>query len=234
MKSTHIIFGIIGIVLIGIGVFLFISSSRDGVVYERNGEQMCYFFQTPSEFEGYDRAYLYLEMNNENMTGLYAYEPSATDGRQTSLRSLKDLEIYDGYAEAFFETIVMAEGMNTREDFIIRFNNEYAEVGFGIMEHDVDADYYTYQNTKEITWQRIPALPCAELDDHIIISEYMRAMISEIAPVEAVLGGTWYVTSVIVDPQESAGRVWFEDGHIAEEAEFSYSREGNSVEIQFN
>lgn len=55
------------------------------------------------------------------------------------------------------------------------------------------------------------------------VETYLRENITTLSPVEEVLGGTWYVVSVIVDPMTSSGTVIYEDGHVQEEREFSFT-----------
>jgi hypothetical protein len=58
------------------------------------------------------------------------------------------------------------------------------------------------------------------------VEAYLRENIVALSPVSAVLGGTWYVVSVTVDPDTNSGTVIYEDGHIQEERGFSYTLDG--------
>lgn len=53
------------------------------------------------------------------------------------------------------------------------------------------------------------------------VEAYVRQNIATLSPTPAVLGGTFYVTKVEV--QNGSGVVWYEDGHIALVADFTYS-----------
>lgn len=55
------------------------------------------------------------------------------------------------------------------------------------------------------------------------VEGYLRAHISTLSPVKAVLGGTWYVVSVTTDVTTNSGTVVYEDGHIQETKNFSYT-----------
>jgi len=59
------------------------------------------------------------------------------------------------------------------------------------------------------------------------VENYLRANISELSPVKAVLGGTWYVISDTVDLEKNSGTVVYEDGHIQEEKNFIYTSNDN-------
>jgi hypothetical protein len=55
------------------------------------------------------------------------------------------------------------------------------------------------------------------------VENYLRENISEISPVKAVLGGTWYVVSDTVDLEKNSGTVEYEDGQISETKNFTYT-----------
>ena len=55
------------------------------------------------------------------------------------------------------------------------------------------------------------------------VENYLRENISKLSPVKAVLGGTWYVVSVTTDLEKNSGTVTYEDGHIQEVKNFSYT-----------
>lgn len=63
-----------------------------------------------------------------------------------------------------------------------------------------------------------------------IVSQYLRKNIASLSPEEPVLGGNWYTTKVDF-LQGNKGMVYYEDGHIAREASFSYVVDGDSVAI---
>jgi hypothetical protein len=58
------------------------------------------------------------------------------------------------------------------------------------------------------------------------VENYLRENISKLSPVKAVLGGTWYVVSDTVDLAKNSGTVIYEDGHIQEQRNFSYTLNG--------
>jgi hypothetical protein len=55
------------------------------------------------------------------------------------------------------------------------------------------------------------------------VENYLRENISKLSPVKAVLGGTWYVVSITTDLGGKFGTVTYEDGHIQEIKNFSYT-----------
>lgn len=58
--------------------------------------------------------------------------------------------------------------------------------------------------------------------NHEEIEEYFKNNISALSPEEAVLGGTWYVTSVEF-LSDYAANVYYEDGHITRKLFVSFS-----------
>lgn len=65
--------------------------------------------------------------------------------------------------------------------------------------------------------------PKAAVDVRQNVENYLRANISKLSPVQAVLGGTWYVVSMTTDLVKNSGTVVYEDGHIKETKNFSYT-----------
>lgn len=69
-------------------------------------------------------------------------------------------------------------------------------------------------------------------DTQSLVEAYIRENISKLSPEPAVLGGTFYVTSIQFTTPNSA-IVEYEDGHIALRAQVDFSvSEENTVEIQ--
>lgn len=58
------------------------------------------------------------------------------------------------------------------------------------------------------------------------IETYIGTHISELSPVQEVLGGTFYVTQVRA--QNGTGVVNYEDGHMAYIADFSYTQDARN------
>lgn len=60
------------------------------------------------------------------------------------------------------------------------------------------------------------------------VEGYLRANISKLSPVKAVLGGTWYVVDVAIDLSKKSGVVTYEDGHIEEKRNFTYTNDSKN------
>ncbi len=66
-----------------------------------------------------------------------------------------------------------------------------------------------------------------------LVDAYIRENISLLSPEKAVAGGTYYVTDISFGTENinDGGRVSYEDGHVAHVASFTYTIQGNEVEI---
>jgi len=62
-----------------------------------------------------------------------------------------------------------------------------------------------------------------DLVERASVESYLKENISELSPVKAVLGGTWYVVSSTINLEKNSGTVTYEDGHIQEKKNFSYT-----------
>jgi hypothetical protein len=68
-------------------------------------------------------------------------------------------------------------------------------------------------------------------DDTLIVEQYIRDNIKTLAPESPVLGGSWYVVSIAVDPNTKTGDMIYEDGHIQGKATFFYEYNNEIVKI---
>lgn len=55
------------------------------------------------------------------------------------------------------------------------------------------------------------------------IESYVTQNIASLSPEKEVLGGTFMVTAIEIEPEKNTGTVKYEDGHIALVADFSYT-----------
>lgn len=60
------------------------------------------------------------------------------------------------------------------------------------------------------------------------VERYVTENISALSPIKASMGGTFYVTEINVDPASRSGHVKYEDGHMAYEADFTYTSSDQS------
>lgn len=63
-----------------------------------------------------------------------------------------------------------------------------------------------------------------------VFSAFVRKHISQLSPIKEVLGGSFYVTDIVFEPDGKA-LVEYEDGHIALKAAVTYEVDGGKVRI---
>jgi len=72
-----------------------------------------------------------------------------------------------------------------------------------------------------VIWQTAEAPTDGEAGRVMSVEQYVSDNISELSPVDAILGGTFYVTEI--EAEGGKGVVSYEDGHIALTADFIYT-----------
>lgn len=80
--------------------------------------------------------------------------------------------------------------------------------------------------------QETPATTGAPQGKLMSVEAYVTQNISALSPIKETMGGTFYVTEIEVEPEENKGKVEYEDGHMAYEAEFTYTsndRTGHTI-----
>jgi hypothetical protein len=77
---------------------------------------------------------------------------------------------------------------------------------------------FYFVNKKEVS---APAVVSSTV--RVNIENYLKDNIAELSPTKPVLGGTWYIVSVTLNLEKNSGFVVYEDGHIQEERNFSYT-----------
>ena len=94
-------------------------------------------------------------------------------------------------------------------------------------------------------WVRVEEKKLTEIpkvEEKVILTErenvenYLSDNISTLSPVKAVLGGTWYVLASTIDLEKKSGTVTYEDGHIQEKKNFTYTvnEKGEVVSLIIN
>jgi hypothetical protein len=63
----------------------------------------------------------------------------------------------------------------------------------------------------------------SDLTERENVESYLRNNINTLSPVKTVLGGTWYILVAMIDIEKKSGIVTYEDGHIQEKKNFTYS-----------
>jgi hypothetical protein len=190
---------------------------------------LCFYQEFKTSRGLYDSQLLRLNLSGTSVAGEYQNLPAEKDkkvGTFSGTVSAVDKLAMARYADVWWNS--MAEGMQVKEQLKITFGEGNAEAGFGEMVDRGDGTY-VYKDPAHLTYGKsMTDVACSDLDDRTMVEKYIRANIATLAPSKPVLGGTWYITSVHIDPAKKTGIMAYEDGHIASSATFSYIRtEGN-------
>src|SRR3989338_6884838 len=90
------------------------------------------------------------------------------------------------------------------------------------------AGVFYFANKQAVAPDVTPPVQSDSMAEKASVESYLRANIVQLSPVPAVLGGTWYVVSVEVNTDMNTGTVEYEDGHISEKRDFSYTTSGGT------
>jgi hypothetical protein len=209
------------ILIIIIGIFLDIKQKTNPKTAEilpenteNKIEKYCFYKHTQNQNGFFDNALLLFEKNSNQINGEFRNLPGETDSMVGNFEGQTTQSFSDN------ETIVStvwnsyAEGMYDKRELNFSYTEENAFVDFA-------------GNTI------LKKIDCNDLEEKLEIEEYIRKNIENIATNEEVLGGTWYVTTVSVNPKTKTGEVSYEDGHIASNANFmyEYNKENNIINI---
>lgn len=232
MKKTLIIILIIGVVF---GVFYFITKKEaiapDTIPLVTTDEdtkgprELCFAkFSTPDKNGNYDKYTLRLILDGEKATGELNFLPAEKDSKTGEIQgtvSAVDKTMMARTASLWWYTF--AEGMSAKEELKIIFGEGTASVGLGEMKDRGDG-VYVYKDPKNISYKlELKDVACGDLVERASVEGYLKENISELSPVKAVLGGTWYVISSTVNLQNNSGTVMYEDGHVQEKRNFTYT-----------
>lgn len=193
---------------------------------------MCYQYSkdTPSGFA--DRAWLKMSISGDKVTGEYQNLPAEKDskvGKFSGTVGKMDPKISGRIADVWWES--EGEGMSVTEQLKIEFGEGSAVALFGEMTERGDGVYVYKDATKLTPGFQMSQTDCDSLDDKVLVEKYIRNNIETIAPEKPVLGGSWYVILVNVNPSMKTGTVTYEDGHIQGKASFNYVRNGIEAKV---
>lgn len=233
MKNTLLIILIIGVVF---GVFYFLTG-REAVAPVTDTDvantdtkpteprELCFAkFGTPDSNGYYDKYTLRLILDGEKATGELNFLPAEKDSKTGEIQgtvSAVDKTMMARTASLWWFTF--AEGMSAKEELKIIFGEGTASVGLGEMRDRGDG-VYVYKDSKNISYKlELGDVACGDLVERASVEGYVKDNIAELSPVKAVLGGTWYVISTVVNLENNSGTVTYEDGHVQEKRSFTYT-----------
>lgn len=221
---------VIGIILgvIVIGLIYTIGNKNNIVTRDSHVARMCYFYKEKNNETGLsDRAWLTYVKINDTVEGLYYNLPAGKDSKFGPFSGA----LINNNTSISGTWAASAEGMENKEQVLIDINPETAQVLFGEMVLGQDNMYYYKDLTQLFPSFQMSKINCDNLDDQVMVENYVRANIGNITNKKPVLGGNWYITSVEVNVLEKEVLAQFEDGHVQEKEVFRYQRNGSDVNI---
>ncbi len=232
MKKILIYIVLFVVVVVGVVFFIIKNKEKEAVIIPKEPIVMCYQYSKDTSNGFPDRAWLKMSILGNKVTGEYQNLPAKTDslvGTFTGTVGPMDPKISGRVADVLWDTF--GEGMHATEQLKIEFGEGSAVVFFGEMVDRGDGVYMYKDTTKLTPGFQMSQTDCESLDDKIIVEKYIRENIKTIVPEKPVLGGSWYATSINVNPSMKTGTMTYEDGHIQGSKSFSYVRNNNEVKI---
>lgn len=233
MKKLFVLIGVL-IVIVGIGAIVLLNKNAVPSIttVEPKPIEMCYQYTKGTQSGLADRAWLKMSILGDKVTGEYQNLPAEKDskiGKFNGTVGKMDPKISGRIADVLWESF--GEGMRVTEQLKIEFGEGSAVALFGEMIDKGDGIYVYKDATKLTPGFQMSQTDCEVLDEKIIVEKYIRDNIKTIAPEKPVLGGSWYVTQVYINPSTKTGMMTYEDGHIQGKASFNYVRNNEEVLI---
>ncbi len=185
--------------------------------------EYCYYrgIKTDSGFN--DVAWMKIKEDNNEISGELRNLPAETDSKVGLFSGLIiESNTPQGLEKANVIWDTFAEGMNTKEELIFDYNQNYAIAYFGELNDRGDGVYVFKDKNNLYPQEKMTSINCQDLDEKLLVEEYVRENIKNISIMKEVLGGNWYVTKIEIDSQLDSGMVEYEDGHVMEKASFEY------------
>ena|SRR3989344_1653340 len=222
------------LVVLGVAVYFIFQSkifkNGDTVVDgDKLGIELCFAkFTPPNSNSLYDKYTLRLKMTGEEAVGELRLVPGEKDSKVGLFEgtvSAVDKQMMARTASLWWDTF--AEGMNVKEELKIVFGEGIANIGFGEMVDRGDG-VYIYKDPTSIAYNlELTDMSCEDLTVRENVEKYLRGNIVTLSPVQASMGGTWYVLSMTIDLPKKSGAVVYEDGHTEERRNFTYTINSN-------
>ena len=192
---------------------------------------LCYYRGDKTTSGYYDIAWLKINTHgsaDNTVTGEFNNLPSEKDSKIGTFEGTVgpvDKNTMARTADVWWSS--EAEGMSVKEELRVEFGDGSATAGFGEMVNRGDG-VYVYKDKTNLTYiKQMNQIDCQSLDEKLFTETYIRNNIKTIATNKPVLGGSWYVVSVVANPITHSGEVTYEDGHIQSKANFIYTYQNN-------
>ena len=172
----------------------------------------------------HDEYTLRMLLNGEKVTGQLNYLPGEKDTKVGKIEGTVgpvDKIAMARTADLWWNTF--GEGISAKEQLRIIFGEGTASIGAGELVDRGDGVYVYKDPTKLQYAFSLTDVSCSDLTERENVESYLKNNISTLSPVKAVLGGTWYVLTSNIDLAKNSGTVTYEDGHVQEKKNFTYT-----------
>ena len=228
MKKNIIIGVILMVIIIGIVYFITKKEVIAPITTDAKTTELCFALITkPNERGFHDEYTLRMLLSGEggtNVTGQLNYLPGEKDtkvGKIEGTAGPVDKIAMARTADLWWDTF--GEGITATEQLRIVFGEGTASIGAGELVDRGDG-VYVYKDPANLQYSfSLTDISCSDLTERENVESYLKNNISTLSPVKAVLGGTWYVLTSNIDLVKKSGTVTYEDGHIQEKKNFSYT-----------
>lgn len=195
---------------------------------------LCYYRSDTTKSNFLDKAWLKVNVTGDKVTGEFQNLPAESDSKVGTFEgTMGPLDQKSMSGEAIVWWNSRAEGMEVKEELIIKWGDGSATVGFGEMVDRGDG-VYLYKDKSNLYYiKAMDQMDCINLDEKLFVEKYIKDNIATIATNKAILGGTWYVISTNINPATKTGEVTYEDGHVQSKATltYEYAKDSNIVKI---
>ena len=195
------------------------------VVTTNTTTELCFAkFGTPNSYGDLDIYTLRMDLTGGNVKGELNLLPAEKDMKTGEIEgTVSDVDKVAMSRTADLWWFTSGEGMEVKEQLKVVFGEGTASIGMGEMVDRGDG-VYVYKDTKNIDYSlQLTDVACLDLIKRVNVVGYLKDNISALSPVKPVLGGTWYIVSETVDLANNTGTVTYEDGHIQEVKNFTYT-----------
>jgi len=240
-KIKIIILSLLVIIIISAVIFTIINKNDYEIKPENNNKttieikkpsRICYYRSDLTSSGFYDKAWLKLNIIDEKVTGEFYNIPAQSDSKfgtfEGTIGSLNQNKT-GNIANVLWNS--RSEGMDTKEELDIQFGEGVATVAFGEMIDRGDGVFIYKNKNNHYYVKPMSEFDCEYLDEKLFIEKYIKENFQTIVTNKAVLGGTWYIVYININPSTKTGEVTYEDGHIQSKANLIYTYEKNPDKI---
>lgn len=227
-KNTvlKILGAVVVIVIIALAIY-FLAKSPKVVINEPQQNTVipfCFYYQKSTDRGLKDVAWLKFDVSGSKVAGEARNLPAEKDSKVGTFTGTVDplkQQSMSRTIHAMWNS--MAEGMQVTEELNIEYGDGSAVLKFGEMVDRGDGVYVYKDATNLTSGPTMSQVDCDALNERLAVEQYIRAQINQIAPKKATLGGTWYVTSIDINPTNHTALVSYEDGHALVKTTFEYT-----------